>query len=161
MPATRPTSGSLHVVGGTVYCVPPRPREHPALSALLDELRFNLTMYEQGPECEITRCNLQAFLVKHASPTFKIASVRTFCVYLSTLVFTRQYYGPIVEEYFRSKPTPSTDTRQRSKPTPSTDKIQAWDDHIKYVYYNEPNTLSCSKETRWRHVPNPIFLGRK
>ena len=149
MATTRPTPGLLHVVEGSVCCVPPRPREHPALSALLDELRFNLTMYEQGPECKITRCNLQAVLVKHASPTFKIASVRTFCVYLSTLVFTKQYYGPIVEEYFRSKPTPSTD------------KIQAWDDHINYVYYNEPNTLSCSKEPQWRHVPNPIFLGRK
>ena len=149
MAATRSTPGLLHVSKGTVRCVPPRPREHPALSALLDKLRFNLTMYEQGPECEITRYNLETFLVKHASPTFKIASVRTFCVYLSTLVFTRQYYGPIVEEYFRSKPTPSTD------------KIKAWDDHINYVYYNEPNTLSCSKETRWRHVPNPIFLGRK
>jgi hypothetical protein len=149
MPTTRPTPGLLHMFKGRVCCVPPRPRESTALSALLDELRFNLTMYEQGPECEITRCNLETFLVEHASPTFKIASVRTFCVYLSTLVFTRQYYGPIVEEYFRSKPTPSTD------------KIQAWDDHIKYVYCHEPNTLFCSKETQWRHVPNPIFLGRK
>lgn len=149
MPATRPTPGLLRVVNGRVCCVPPRPREHPALSALLDELRLNLLMYKQDSKCKITRYNLQAFLVKYASPTFKIASVRTYCVYLSTLVFTRQYYGPIVEEYFRSKPTPSTD------------KIQALDDHIKYVYYHEPNTLSCGEEPQWRHVPNPIFLGQK